>query len=64
VLVAALAIAGAVAGCDFPADPEGTLDRVSGGTMRVGVIEDPPWVILEDGREPAGMEPELVRQFA
>jgi polar amino acid transport system substrate-binding protein len=53
-----------VAGCDFPADPEDTLDRVSRGTMRVGVIEDPPWVILEHGREPTGVEPELVRRFA
>ena len=53
-----------MAGCDFPADPEDTLDRVSRGTMRVGVIEDPPWVILEDGREPTGVEPELVRRFA
>ena len=50
--------------CDFPADPEGTLDRVSGGTMRVGVIADPPWVVLSEGAEPAGVEPELVRSFA
>ena len=51
-------------GCDFPADPEGTLDRVTGGTMRVGVIADPPWVTLEPGREPEGVEPELTRRFA
>ena len=32
--------------------------------MRVGVIHEPPWVILEEGRDPAGVEPELVRRFA
>jgi polar amino acid transport system substrate-binding protein len=53
-----------VAGCDFPADPEGTLDRVSGGTMLVGVLEDPPWVVLDAQGDPSGVEPELVRQFA
>jgi polar amino acid transport system substrate-binding protein len=63
-LLAASLLALGVAGCDFPADPEGTLDRVSGGTMRVGVIDEPPWVILEEGREPDGVEPELVRRFA
>lgn len=52
------------AGCDFPADPEGTLDRVEGGTMRIGVIENEPWVVLEPGEEPRGVEPELIRSFA
>jgi polar amino acid transport system substrate-binding protein len=60
----ACAVAAVAAGCQFPADPEGTLDRVEGGTMRVGVIHEPPWVILEEGRDPAGVEPELVRRFA
>jgi polar amino acid transport system substrate-binding protein len=60
----ACAVAALAAGCQFPADPEGTLDRVEGGTMRVGVIHEPPWVILEEGRDPAGVEPELVRRFA
>jgi polar amino acid transport system substrate-binding protein len=58
------ALAALAAGCQFPADPEGTLDRVEGGTMRVGVIHDPPWVILGEGSDPAGVEPELVRRFA
>jgi polar amino acid transport system substrate-binding protein len=63
-LILALAAGMLITGCDFPADPEGTLDRVSGGTMRVGVLHEPPWVMLEEGREPAGVEPELVRRFA
>lgn len=62
--LALVALGAALAGCQFPADPEGTLDRVSGGTLRVGVIENPPWVELHPGREPSGVEPELVRRFA
>jgi polar amino acid transport system substrate-binding protein len=58
-----LVASGFLAACQFPRDPEGTLDRVEGGTLRVGVIEDPPWVDLA-GRRPQGVEPELVRQFA
>ncbi|MGH2957816.1 MAG: substrate-binding periplasmic protein [Solirubrobacterales bacterium] len=50
--------------CQYPRDPEETLDRVEGGTMYVGVIEDPPWVVLDEGEEPQGVEPTLVRQFA
>jgi polar amino acid transport system substrate-binding protein len=52
-----------LAGCQFPRDPEGTLDRVSGGVMRVGVTPADPWVKLEGG-EPAGVEVELLRRFA
>lgn len=58
-LIAALA----VVGCDVPRDPEGTLERVADGTMRVGVSESPPWVVLE-GSEPAGVEVEIVKRFA
>jgi polar amino acid transport system substrate-binding protein len=58
-----LALALGLAGCQYPRDPEETLDRVSGGTMYVGVVENPPWVILHEGREPQGVEPELVRRF-
>ena len=52
-----------VAGCDIPQDPEGTLERVRGGVLLVGVTESPPWV----RRTPAGaegVEAELVREFA
>jgi ABC-type amino acid transport substrate-binding protein len=37
---------------------------VSGGELRVGVTERPPWVELPEGEEPQGIEPELVRRFA
>jgi polar amino acid transport system substrate-binding protein len=59
-LMAALA----AAGCQYPRDPDGTLNRVEGGVMRVGVTESDPWVLL-DGDEPTGgAEVELARRFA
>jgi polar amino acid transport system substrate-binding protein len=54
----------AIAGCQFPTDTEGTLDRVRDGTLRVGVTPADPFVILAAGSEPEGVEPELVRRFA
>jgi len=48
---------------DFPRDPEGTLQRVQGGRLRVGLVESAPWVVRTEG-EPAGAEVELVRRFA
>jgi polar amino acid transport system substrate-binding protein len=62
-----LSCAALLAGCGddsgFPRDPKGTLLRVRGGTMRVALVENPPWVV-RNGDEAAGIEPELVRQFA
>jgi polar amino acid transport system substrate-binding protein len=51
-------------GCEFPADPEGTLDRVRGGVLRVGVAPAEPFVQLTPGGEPTGVEVELVTRFA
>lgn len=51
------------AACDVPRDPETTLQRVSGKTMRVGVSDHEPWVVLGDG-EPSGVEVEIVKRFA
>jgi polar amino acid transport system substrate-binding protein len=65
-LGAILLLAAFLCGCGeegFPRDAKGTLQRVRGGTMRVGLVENPPWVVRQ-GDEPAGIEPELVRQFA
>jgi cytochrome c oxidase subunit 2 len=53
----------ATAACDLPRDPGGTLERVRGGTMRVGFVPTHPWVIATDG-EPGGIEPRLLRAFA
>ena len=64
-----LALAGIVllVGCDLPRDPEGTLDRVRGGTLRVGVTAREPWTNWERtgrDRRPTGIEVELVERFA
>ena len=48
----------------FPADPEGTLDRVTGGELRVGVSHSPPYATVDGSNEPAGSEIDLVRDFA
>ncbi|WP_261165463.1 transporter substrate-binding domain-containing protein [Microbacterium sp. Marseille-Q6965] len=64
--IAALgALAALLTGCgiQIPNDPHGTLDRVAGGTLRVGATENPPWVELEDD-EPEGSEPALIEAFA
>lgn len=47
-----------------PSDPEGTLEQVSGRTIRVGVTNDDPWVRLKQDQDPAGTEPDLLRSFA
>jgi polar amino acid transport system substrate-binding protein len=54
----------AVAGCQYPRDPDGTLNRVEGGVMRVGVTEADPWVLLEGDEPTGGAEVELARRFA
>jgi polar amino acid transport system substrate-binding protein len=54
----------AAAGCQYPRDPDGTLNRVEGGVMRVGVTEADPWVLLERDRPVGGAEVELARRFA
>ena len=64
-LLTALLTGVLVAGCtSLPADPEGTLDRVTGGTIRVGVSPNPPWTEVGPGAEPSGTEVTLVRDFA
>ena len=54
------------AGCgvSIPTDPKGTLERVSGGTLRVGVSPNPPWTEAAQGAEPTGTEVRLVEEFA
>ena len=49
--------------CQYPRDVEGTLDRVSGGVMHVGISESDPWV-RTGGREPGGVEVQLLKRFA
>jgi hypothetical protein len=39
-------------GATIPTDPDGTLDRARGGTLRVGATANGPWVELREGRTP------------
>jgi polar amino acid transport system substrate-binding protein len=49
---------------DLPRDQENTVNNIrQSGKMRIGLIENPPWVIRTSG-EPTGAEVELMRQFA
>lgn len=47
----------------YPADPHGTLDRVAGGELRVGVSHSPPSTSLES-TPPTGHEVDLVNEYA
>jgi polar amino acid transport system substrate-binding protein len=59
----AIALAAVVAGCGIPVDPDGTLERASGGVLRVGMSEHEPWTAL-DGGERSGVEVRLIEEFA
>ena len=39
----------------YPNDPENSLEEARGDTLRVGVIEAPPWIEFENG-EISGIE--------
>lgn len=64
----AVAASAFLTGCSggFPADPHGTLERAQGGTLRVGVADNPPWTDTDtdSGRDPSGVEVDLVERFA
>lgn len=60
----AFALLPLLASCgELPRDPEGTLDRVSGGTMRVGITDNDPWAIYDEG-ESTGAEVRILEGFA
>jgi len=59
-MVLALATASA---CNLPRDADGTLKRVAGGPMRVGVVVHPPWVTDANGQI-GGVEAVLVQRIA
>jgi hypothetical protein len=59
----ALAILLGIAACDLPKDPERTLERARGGTLRVGAVDSPPWLV-RSGDQGTGPEAELVEALA
>jgi polar amino acid transport system substrate-binding protein len=60
----ALAISLTCVGCASPPiDPEGTLERVRGGTIRAGITDNPPWTIVGDV-EMSGVEVDLLEGLA
>lgn len=61
--LATIAVTFCTGGCDLPRDPRGTLERLGGEDLRVGVTEHEPWTRRANG-EAAGIEVDLVREFA
>jgi polar amino acid transport system substrate-binding protein len=52
-------------GTPFPRDPEHTSDRVrSTRELRVGLTENPPWVVRSPDGQPTGLEVEVARRLA
>lgn len=64
IALALLLAMAAASGCQYPRDPDGTLNRIQGGVMRVGVTAADPWVVLEGGEPIGGAEVEIARRFA
>src|SRR5215203_348812 len=63
-LIVLTSIASLAACGDLPRDQEDTFKHIKGtGRLRVGLVENPPWVI-RTADEPAGAEVELIREFA
>src|SRR5690554_5931440 len=60
--LALLALTLSACSLSIPADPDGTLDRVQGTVLRVGVTPNPPWTVT--GPNLSGTEVDLVRGFA
>ena len=64
-MVGAVFALGALTGCgvSIPTDPNGTLEHVRSGTLRVGVSPNDGWTEFV-GEKPAGVDVELVTEFA
>ena len=59
-----LLLATTLPACPFPRDPEDTFEELRERPLRVGLTEHPPWVVRNDDGTPAGVEVELITQFA
>ena len=63
-LVVVVLTVAAACGGSFPRDTDGSLDRISDGTLRVGVSENPPWTQTFDDGRVSGREVDLLAGFA
>jgi len=64
IVAVAVAVLLSLAGCNgIPVDPDGTLERASGGVLRVGMSPQEPWTASEGG-ERSGVEVGLIEEFA
>ncbi|MGP9709497.1 transporter substrate-binding domain-containing protein [Brachybacterium sp. AOP24-D1-21] len=64
ILLGALLLAAAGCQGSFPADTQGTLDRVTGGELRVGIAENPPWTEVAPDGAVSGSEVDLLSDYA
>jgi polar amino acid transport system substrate-binding protein len=64
-LVAALTVAAlTTTSCSaVPRDSAGALDRVRGGVLRAGVVDHPPWIVVDD-HTITGTEAQLIEDWA
>jgi hypothetical protein len=63
--LALVGLAASLVACGLPRDPEGTLERVRHGKLRVGATHNERWVTVErPDAPPHGCEPSLVRALA
>src|SRR4051794_27148356 len=58
-----IAMCSVAVACGLPRDPQGTLDRVRGGTLRVGFVVDTPWVMAA-GEGAGGIEGAIAAELA
>ena len=62
-LALVLGLSSAACGLSIPADPDGTLASVTGGTLRVGYAPE-PGLIADGGERPSGTLAEVVTGYA
>lgn len=65
-LLAMTALVLLMASCQssFPADSQGTLERATGGELRVGISENPPFTEVAPDGAVSGSEVDLVTDYA
>ncbi|MCM4155520.1 transporter substrate-binding domain-containing protein [Gramella sp. AN32] len=52
-----------LAGCSFPKDPENSFEKAKNDELKIGIIENPPFITFINGKA-EGPEIELIKGFA